>query len=114
MISYAHCDPAKARDLESSLPALPAVNADTLENLPVVSGIQNLIFWSLKRLATRTYKPKPTVQSVNDTPIVKKPKKRAKRKNPPPKNIDPNKPADPERWLPKRERSGYKPIKKRG
>jgi signal recognition particle subunit SRP72 len=43
----------------------------------------------------------------------KTPKKIKKRANPPAKNYDPEKEPDPERWLPKRERAGYKP-KKRG
>jgi signal recognition particle subunit SRP72 len=44
------------------------------------------------------------------TKMIKK-----KRANPPAKNINPDQPPNPERWLPKRERSDYKPKgRKRG
>jgi len=44
--------------------------------------------------------------------VVKK-KKNKKKKPKLPQNYDPTKPVDPERWLPRYERSGYKPKKSR-
>jgi signal recognition particle subunit SRP72 len=37
-----------------------------------------------------------------------------KRRNKPPKDLDPNRKPDPERWLPLRDRSSYRPPKGRG
>lgn len=40
--------------------------------------------------------------------VVEKKKKHKKRKTKLPKNCDPSIPPDPERWLPKYERTGYR------
>lgn len=47
------------------------------------------------------------------TEAEQKVKKKKKRKPRLPKNYDPNVPPDPERWLPKQERSNYKKKKDR-
>lgn len=49
-------------------------------------------------------------ENVQTTEISKKIKKKKKTKLP--KNYDPNVIPDPERWLPKYERKGYKKMKK--
>ena len=45
---------------------------------------------------------------------AEKPAKKRSRKSRLPKNYDPSKPPDPERWLPLRDRSTFKPKNKRG
>ncbi|RKP05924.1 hypothetical protein THASP1DRAFT_32246 [Thamnocephalis sphaerospora] len=53
-------------------------------------------------------------KKASKTPVQTAVSKR-KRANPPAKNFDPAKQPDPERWLPKRERAGFKPKgRKRG
>lgn len=61
-----------------------------------------------------------SVRSLNDISVSKidlragesqlKKKSRKKKKNPQPKNFDPTKKPDPERWLPKKERAAYKKL----
>lgn len=51
------------------------------------------------------------VKKSKDTPKVTSSKKKKKRKTILPKNFDPNVKPDPERWLPKYERSTYRKKK---
>ncbi|KAH0558932.1 hypothetical protein GP486_004438, partial [Trichoglossum hirsutum] len=49
-----------------------------------------------------------------DTAATAAPKKKRARKSRLPKDFDPSKPPDPERWLPLRDRSSYRPKGKKG
>ncbi|KAL1916119.1 uncharacterized protein VTP21DRAFT_6123 [Calcarisporiella thermophila] len=96
--AYAAFDPAKAEQYESALPemeSLMALDAEQLEgSVPGVRG--------------RSY-GKSKLESSDQRLLAQKLKaKRKKRKPRLPKNYDPNKQPDPERWLPRRERSTYK------
>ena len=51
------------------------------------------------------------VKKFKDTPKVSEKKKNKKRKKILPKNYNPNEQPDPERWLPKYERSNYRKKK---
>lgn len=57
---------------------------------------------SRKRNETNLLFSKPTVD------LAKKKRKKRKRKGKLPKHYDPNIPPDPERWLPRHERSGFR------
>ncbi|KAL2635678.1 hypothetical protein R1flu_007157 [Riccia fluitans] len=108
--STAYANPAKAESYEQKLPPLTGlkhIDVDALERAAPVTS-------SMKR-----GRGQEDGQSKGDEKIEKavRPKKKRKRKPLYPKNFDPAKPGpppDPERWLPKRERSSFKPKKKRG
>ncbi|KAL0076431.1 hypothetical protein J3Q64DRAFT_1771746 [Phycomyces blakesleeanus] len=89
--AYAEIDPAKAEQYGDALPAIAMhhIDVDTLER--VVPGVK------------RGY-----VKKDPKGTHVKKVKTKKKRQPLLPKNCDPSRTPDPERWLPKRERSTYR------
>ncbi|UXI20383.1 natriuretic peptides receptor [Sarcoptes scabiei] len=97
--SYSLFDPAKAKSLQAELPSieqiLNSVDIDQLEN-------KN---WSLGIKYVKKSKDTPKTTTVGKK-IVKR-----KRKKILPKNYNPDAIPDPERWLPKYERSNYRKKK---
>uniref|UniRef100_A0A0E0CBC0 Signal recognition particle subunit SRP72 n=1 Tax=Oryza meridionalis TaxID=40149 RepID=A0A0E0CBC0_9ORYZ len=92
----------KAEQYEKKLKPLPGLKGINVESLEKTSG------------ARPFEAPKPMEQDVTDEVKKQKAKKR-KRKPRYPKGFDPANPGpppDPERWLPKRERSSYRPKRK--
>ncbi|KAI8051283.1 hypothetical protein BDF22DRAFT_692999 [Syncephalis plumigaleata] len=93
-------------------PELARDYVGTLATPPVRSGqVSNAELATLEASAPGLKRPndKPAAPSKS-TKVVRK-----KRANPPAKNVNPDQPPNPERWLPKRERSDYKPKgRKRG
>ncbi|CEP18307.1 hypothetical protein [Parasitella parasitica] len=89
--AYAHVDPKKAEQYGNALPAitLEHLDVDTLEK--VVPGVK------------RSY-----VKKDPNGVHVKKPKAKKKRATLYPKNMDPTVQPDPERWIPKYERSTFR------
>ncbi|KAI8639069.1 hypothetical protein BD408DRAFT_422081 [Parasitella parasitica] len=89
--AYAHVDPKKAEQYGNALPAitLSHLDVDTLER--VVPGVK------------RGY-----VKKDPNGVHVKKPKTKKKRATLYPKKMDPNVQPDPERWIPKYERSTFR------
>ncbi|CAG8590246.1 10636_t:CDS:10, partial [Ambispora leptoticha] len=98
IIAYSQYDVSLAEKYESSLATIKHsknIDVDFLEkNIPGVK---------------RYKKPDAKSDNMGKSSV----KKRRKRKPLLPKNFDPNVPPDPERWLPKRERSSYKVKGKR-
>lgn len=102
--AYSRFDPRKAEDLSRSLPSLDGtgeVDVDTLEQMP-----------SFRHTRRQLQRPETVVQLADVKEVVAKKKK--KRKPRLPKNYDPSKDPDPERWLPLRERSYYRRGRKKG
>ncbi|XP_012281414.1 signal recognition particle subunit SRP72 [Orussus abietinus] len=100
VIAYAQFDSARAQLLSKRLPPLhdlaETVNVDALESSNWIIG-------------TKVIKRK--VEASPGTPatdLIRKRIKKRKRKGKLPKTYDPNVPPDPERWLPRHERSGYR------
>ncbi|CEG82011.1 Putative Signal recognition particle subunit SRP72 [Rhizopus microsporus] len=89
--AYAQVDPTKAEQYGSALPeiALNHIDVDTLEK--IVPGVK------------RGY-----VKKDPNSTFVKKPKQKKKRKPLLPKKMDSKSQPDPERWLPKQERSNFR------
>lgn len=93
-------------------PEKVAAEADTLTPVPrLIAGID---------IATLEEAGVPSLPSTTTTsrkrPLEEKPKpsKKRVRKSRLPKDYDPSKPPDPERWLPLRDRSTYRPKGRKG
>ncbi|KAG6541191.1 hypothetical protein Mapa_017425 [Marchantia paleacea] len=105
--STAYADPAKAESYEKKLPPLPGLKNIDVEALERAAPVMS----STKRARG----VEDSDKKVGDEKTEKaRPKKKRKRKPLYPKNFDPANPGpppDPERWLPKRERSSFRPKK---
>uniref|UniRef100_A0A0C9QVQ8 Signal recognition particle subunit SRP72 n=1 Tax=Wollemia nobilis TaxID=56998 RepID=A0A0C9QVQ8_9CONI len=107
----AHTDLAKAEVYEKQLPPLPglsSVDAIALEKTPGAKPTTSVGKHLRAADAAKT-------SEVGDDKTKAKLKRKRKRKPRYPKGLDPANPGpppDPERWLPKRERSSYRPKRK--
>jgi signal recognition particle subunit SRP72 len=104
VLACAHVNPAQAEQYAKQLPAFArsAVDVAALENAPSYR-----LGAPLKEEVTATATVVPSAvpaAAAKSAPAEDKKKKKRKRKKRLPKNFDPNKQPDPERWLPKRER----------
>jgi len=103
VLAYAKFDLKKAMEVSKKLPAFSSgsVDVDTLETAS----------WAMGAKIRKTPRPggekTPKTGNLEDAGLVKK-KKKSKKKKRLPKNYNPNADPDPERWLPKRERTGLK------
>lgn len=111
VLAYAKYDLKKALDTSKKLPNFNQASVD-------VEALENSAFFGPKYAAKSSNKtPKP-----GNTPKgekrkgtggeMEKAKKKRKRKIRLPKNFNPNVEPDPERWLPKRERAGFRKPKR--
>ncbi|KAI3742116.1 hypothetical protein L1987_59796 [Smallanthus sonchifolius] len=103
----AYTDVEKAETYEKKLKPLPGLTSIDVNALEKTSGAKHVE--NGPHLGTNNIEP-------NETKVSKeKAKKKRKRKPRYPKGFDPANPGpppDPERWLPKRERSSYRPKRK--
>uniref|UniRef100_A0A0A9WRU6 Signal recognition particle subunit SRP72 n=2 Tax=Lygus hesperus TaxID=30085 RepID=A0A0A9WRU6_LYGHE len=103
IVAYAQFNPNKANQLSEKLPGLvdftPNMDTDALESSSWMMGLK------VMKKAAKT-DPSP------GTPLIKK-KSSSKKKKRLPKNYNPNVDPDPERWLPKHERSTFRKKKDR-
>lgn len=102
--TVARMDVVKAELYEKQLKALPGLKGIDVDSLERTSGVKQVD-------APRVGVPETYEEGKNKT----KSKKKRKRKPRYPKGFDPANPGpapDPERWLPKRERSTYRPKRK--
>jgi signal recognition particle subunit SRP72 len=115
VLLYSQFDPALAQKTSQQLPPLTldsgpgAVDVDALEAATWALGLKH----ARKGPATGGISSPgsgPGSKKTTDKDAVQKKKK--KRKIRLPKHYDPNTPPDPERWLPRRERSTYRPKKR--
>ncbi|XP_002733922.1 signal recognition particle subunit SRP72-like [Saccoglossus kowalevskii] len=106
--AYAQFNPVKAQQLSEELPSIAEsaedINVDALENSAFLFGPKYL-----KKASKPESIEKKAAQPQQD--LIQK-KKKKKRRGKLPKSYDTNVDPDPERWLPKRERSYYKGRKK--
>lgn len=103
--TVAHSDVEKAEGYEKKLKPLPGLTGIAVNSLEKTSGAKHVEGVSNGGLAS----------VYEDVKMKEKPKKKRKRKPRCPKGFDPENPGpppDPERWLPKRERSTYRPKRK--
>lgn len=101
VVAYVQFCPTKAQLLSKKLPPLhdlaETTDVDALESSNWVIGT---------KVVKKKVEPSPG-KLVSDVKLQKKHKKR-KRRGKLPKNYDPNVAPDPERWLPRHERSGFR------
>lgn len=105
--SYAYTNPDKAAEYEKKLPALGGLSGLDVEALEKVPP------WSLNVKRGRAVEETGD-KAGEDRSENAKVKKKRKRKPLYPKGFDPANPGpppDPERWLPRKERSSYRPKK---
>lgn len=100
VVAYVQFSPAKAQLLSKRLPPLhdlsETTDVDALESSNWVIGT---------KVVKKKIEPSPGKPVVD---VLEKKRKKRKRKGKLPKNYDPNVPLDPERWLPRHERSGFR------
>ncbi|XP_053976060.1 signal recognition particle subunit SRP72 [Hylaeus volcanicus] len=100
VVTYAQFSPEKAYLLSKRLPPLhdlsETTDIDALESSNWVIGT---------KVIKKKIEPSPGKPTIDAT---QKKRKKRKRKGKLPKNYDPNVPPDPERWLPRHERSGFR------
>lgn len=104
VLAYAKFDTAKAQEVSKRLPKLDALTK-TAEIDALEATNWTMIAKAVKKTAKSDQSPGGT--SGSEAPKIKK-KSKKKRKPKLPKYFDPNVKPDPERWLPKYERTGYK------
>nr|KJB60979.1 hypothetical protein B456_009G334100 [Gossypium raimondii] len=103
--TVAHANVEKAEAYEKQLKSLPGLKGVDVDALEKTSGAKPVDGASRAGLA----------EAQEDGKTKEKSKKKRKRKPRYPKGFDPANPGpppDPERWLPKRERSSYRPKRK--
>ena len=111
VLAYAKFDLKKALETSKKLPTFNQglVNIDTLENNA---------FLSAKHAKRAPKTPASAAKEGGDPskqegePDLLKKKRKKKRKKRLPKNYNPDVDPDPERWLPRRERTGYRKTRK--
>ncbi|KAG6713749.1 hypothetical protein I3842_05G169200 [Carya illinoinensis] len=101
----AHVDVNKAEAYEKQLTPLPGLKGIDVDSLEKTSGAKHVEGASHVGVS----------EALDEGKSKAKAKKKRKRKPRYPKGFDPANPGpppDPERWLPKRERSSYRPKRK--
>ncbi|CAN1152927.1 Signal recognition particle subunit SRP72 [Linum perenne] len=101
--TIAHVDIDKAEAYKKKLKPLPGLNGIDVDSLEKTSGAKPIEGGAFR------------VPAAEESKKEKQQKKKRKRKPRYPKGFDPANPGpppDPERWLPKRERSSYRPKRK--
>ncbi|KAF5746502.1 putative Signal recognition particle subunit srp72 [Tripterygium wilfordii] len=102
--TVAHVDVAKAESYEKQLKPLSGLKRIKIDNLEKTSGAKHVEGTHVG-----------LTEAQEEVKTKEKPKKKRKRKPRYPKGFDPANPGpppDPERWLPRRERSSYRPKRK--
>jgi signal recognition particle subunit SRP72 len=108
VIAYAQFDPKKAQDASKKLPPLEALTTQAeIDELEATNWM--MITKAVKKKTTKSDQSPGTPGSEGAQKKIKK----RKRKNKLPRYFDPNAKPDPERWLPKQERTGYRKKKDR-
>ncbi|XP_076677979.1 signal recognition particle 72 [Andrena cerasifolii] len=100
VVAYVQFCPEKAQLLSKRLPPLHDL-AETTD----VDGLESSNWVIGTKVIKKKVEPSPGKPAVD---LTQKKRKKRKRKGKLPKCYDPNIPADPERWLPRHERSGFR------
>merc|ERR1719323_2562951 len=106
VLAFSKFDLKKAMDVSEKLPAFNAgsVDVDSLEAGSWTMGSRARVGKKTPKTGEKT----PKTGSKDESSDLAKQKKKSKKKKRLPKNYNPNVDPDPERWLPRRERTGLK------
>lgn len=105
VIAYAKYDPLKAQEASKKLPALDSItNIAEIDALEATNWMMNTK--AVKKTATTRADQSPSTPGTDSQRVRKR--RTRKRKGKLPKNYNPEVQPDPERWLPKYERTGYR------
>lgn len=108
VIAYAQFDPKKAQEASKKLPAL-----ETLTTQAEIDELESTNWMMITKAAKKKTTKSDQSPGTPASEGAQKKIKRKKRKNKLPKYFDPSVQPDPERWLPKQERTGYRKKKDR-
>lgn len=103
VIAYASFDSAKAQEASKRLPIL-----DSLTNAAEIDSLEATNWMMSMKAAKKTASKADQSPGTPGSELKQKKKRTRKRKGKLPKNADPDCPPDPERWLPRYERTGYR------
>jgi len=113
IIAYSQHDIVKAKKLSQALPSLdqPDMEIAVLESPNWLANVKQM----KKGQKPESVPPSParSAPSTLDEKEKKQPSKKKRRKNKVPRNFEIERKPDPERWLPKYERSTYRPKRQR-
>lgn len=119
VIAYAKYDAKKAQDASKRLPALDSLTISNVEIDALESTNWMMSTKAAKKTGGGSGSTTANSRTIDQSPATpgsepQKIKKRTHRKRKPklPKNYNLDVPADPERWLPKYERSNYRRTKR--
>lgn len=105
VIAYAKYDPAKAQEASKKLPALDSItNIAEIDALEATNWMMNTK--AAKKTTTTKADQSPSTPGTDSQRVRKR--RARKRKGKLPKNCNTDVQPDPERWLPKYERTGYR------
>ena len=106
VLAFSKFDLKKAMDVSKKLPAFNAgsVDVDSLEAGSWTMGSRARVGKKTPKTGEKT----PKTGGKDESSDLAKQKKKSKKKKRLPKNYNPNVDPDPERWLPRRERTGIK------
>ena len=106
VIAYAQFNPMKAQEASKKLPALETLTTATEIDALEATNWMMITKAVKKKIIGGKIEPSP---GASGSDVAKQKKRRVKkRKGKLPKNYDPSVQPDPERWLPKYERTGYR------
>lgn len=102
VIAYAQFNQAKAQEISKRLPALDTLtNSNEIDNLEATN-------WMMSTKAVKKTASKAEASPGTDLSQKQRKKRQRKRRGPLPKNYNVDVQPDPERWLPKYERTGFR------
>ncbi|XP_014675381.1 PREDICTED: signal recognition particle subunit SRP72-like [Priapulus caudatus] len=108
--AYCQVDPAKADELSREMPSVQTLAADI--DVDALESANTAIGGATKYMKKLAAKQEMTPGSPSQQEELLKKRRKKKRRGKLPKNYDTTSDPDPERWLPKRERSNYKGRRK--
>jgi len=108
IIAYSKFDVQKAEKLSHLLPPIQKPTDLDIEALESPNWQTHV---KLMKKSVKDSTPPTTLEVTKSLPLFSGEKKRKRKKNKVPANYDAEKSANPERWLPLYERSGFKPLK---
>lgn len=112
VIAYAQFDPSKAQQTSKKLPALETLTTQAeIDELEATNWM--MIAKAVKKKIATKSDQSPGSATPGSENVQKKLKTKRKRMGKKPANYDPARVPDPERWLPKYERAGYRKKKDR-